>query len=262
LLQGRWFTARDMSESSDTAIVSDLAAEHLWPGQIAIGKRLCVYCSPEQPNNWKQVVGVVSTIRHRTMDGAPDLNVYLAARALEKAIFLVVRTDRPVAGLDQAIRRAIASVDPMQPVFLSASMRAFIGESIADRRFIMILLSATAILALFMAAAGVYGVVSFTTSRRTQEIGLRIALGASPGLVRILIFRQGFAAVSFGMVIGVGLTTVLLRVLRGMTPELGSNGATSFVVAIGLVAGAAATACWLPARRAAKVDPMVALRYE
>ena len=262
LLRGRWFTARDMSESSDTAIVSDLAAEHLWPGQIAIGKRLCVYCSPEQPNNWKQVVGVVSTIRHRTMDGAPDLNVYLAARALEKAIFLVVRTDRPVAGLDQAIRRAIASVDPMQPVFLSASMRAFIGESIADRRFIMILLSATAILALFMAAAGVYGVVSFTTSRRTQEIGLRIALGASPGLVRILIFRQGFAAVSFGMVIGVGLTTVLLRVLRGMTPELGSNGATSFVVAIGLVAGAAATACWLPARRAAKVDPMVALRYE
>jgi putative ABC transport system permease protein len=262
LLQGRWFTSDDMKESSDAAIISELTAHRLWPGQDAIGKRLCLYCTPENPNNWKQVVGVVSTMRHRSMDGPPVLNVYVAAGAMEKAIFLVVRTERPVEGLEQAIRRAVASVDPNQPVFISAPMRALISDSLADRRFMMTLLATTALLALLMAAAGVYGVVSYTTSRRTQEVGVRIALGASRNKVHLLIFRQGFAAVFFGIVIGIGLTAALLRLLHGMIPGLGSYNLTTLAVAIGLVSAAAAIACWLPARRAAKVDPMVALRYE
>src|SRR5205814_9099688 len=150
--------------------------------------------------------GRVSTIRHRSMSAAPDLDVYLAAGAMEKAIFLVVRTERPVAGLDQAIRRAIAGVDPNQPVFISASMRSFISDSIAERRFIMTLLAITAALALLMSAAGVYGVVSYATSRRTQEIGLRIAMGASRGTVHRLIIRRGFTAVFAGLAIGIGLS--------------------------------------------------------
>lgn len=262
LFQGRWFTRQDMSDSSDAAIVSDLAARRLWPGQNAIGKRICIYCTPEKPNNWKQVVGVVSTIRHRTLDGAPDMNVYLAAGALEKAIFLVVRTDRPVAGLKPAIRNAIASVDPMQPVFLSASMRAFIRDSIADRRFIMMLLASTAVLALLLAAAGVYGVVSYITSRRTQEIGVRIALGASRGQIQGLIFRQGFGTVVLGVAVGIGLTVALLRILHGIVAGLGSSDREMFAISIGLVSVSAAIACWVPAYRAAKIDPMVTLRYE
>jgi len=196
------------------------------------------------------------------MDGAPDLNVYLSAGALEKAIFLVVRTDRPVTGFDRAIRRAIAAVDPNQPVFITASMRAFISDSIADRRFVMILLAITAALALLMSAAGVYGVVSYATSRRTQEIGLRMALGASRSNVHRLIFRQGFTSVFAGLVIGIGLTMVLLRVLRGVVAGLEASNLATLVISVAIVSLAAATACWLPARRAAKVDPMVALRYE
>jgi putative ABC transport system permease protein len=262
LIQGRWFNVGDMTESSAVAIISDAAARRLWPGQNPIGKHICVDCTPEKPNNWKQVVGVVSTVRHRSMDGAPDLNVYLSAGALEKAIFLVVRTDRTLAGFDNAIRRAIAAVDPNQPVFISESMRAFISDSIADRRFIMILLAITAALALLMSAAGVYGVVSYATSRRTQEIGLRMALGASRGNVHRLIFRQGFTAVFAGLVIGIGLTMVLLRVLRGMVTGLEVSNVATLLTSITVVSLAAAIACWLPARRAAKVDPMVALRYE
>jgi putative ABC transport system permease protein len=262
LIQGRWFNVGDMTESSAAAIISDAAARRLWPGQNPIGKRICVDCTPEKPTNWKQVVGVVSTVRHRSMDGAPDLNVYLSAGALQKAIFLVVRTDRPVAGFDNAIRRAIAAVDPNQPVFITASMRAFISDSIADRRFIMILLAITAALALLMSAAGVYGVVSYATSRRTQEIGLRMALGASRGNVHRLIFRQGFTAVFAGLVIGIGLTMVLLRVLRGIVTGLEASKVATLLTSITVVSLAAAIACWLPARRAAKVDPMVALRYE
>src|SRR6185437_3743320 len=123
LLQGRWFTADDMSDTSDAAIVIDTTAKQLWPGENAIGKRICLYCTPEDPHNWKEVVGIVSTVRHRSMSGAPGMDVYLAAGAMEKAVFLVVRTERPVAGLDQAIRRTIATIDPNQPVFISASMR-------------------------------------------------------------------------------------------------------------------------------------------
>jgi len=196
------------------------------------------------------------------MDGPPPESVYLAAGALEEAVFLVARTDRPVAGLERAIRRAIASVDPNQPVFISTTMRALVSDWLGDRRFIMALLAVTAVLALLMAAAGVYGVVSYTTSQRTQEIGMRIALGASRGKVHVLIFRQGFAAVVLGVFIGIGLTAALLRVLKGITPGLGSNDVTTFCFAIGLVWAAAACACWIPARRAAKMDPMVALRYE
>jgi len=262
LLKGRWFASDDMKGSSTTAIISGAVAKDLWPGQDALGQRLCINCTPEKPNNWKQVVGVVSNMHHRSMDGPPPESVYLAAGALEEAVFLVARTDRPVAGLERAIRRAIASVDPNQPVFISTTMRALVSDWLGDRRFIMALLAVTAVLALLMAAAGVYGVVSYTTSQRTQEIGMRIALGASRGKVHVLIFRQGFAAVVLGGFIGIGLTAALLRVLKGITPGLGSNDVTTFCFAIGLVWAAAACACWIPARRAAKMDPMVALRYE
>jgi len=251
-----------MSDSSDAAIVSDLAAERLWPGQNAIGQRICIYCTPEKPNNWKQVVGIVSTMRHRSMDGAPDLNVYFAAGALENAIFLVVKTNRPLADLEPAIRRAIASVEPRQPVFLSASMRSFISDSMADRRFIMTLLASTAVLALLMAAAGVYGVVSYIASRRTQEIGVRIALGASLGKIHILIFRQGFVSVLLGVTMGAGLTAALLRILQGAIAGLGSSDRAMFAISVGLVSVSAAIACWVPAYRAGKLDPMVALKYE
>jgi len=196
------------------------------------------------------------------MDGAPDLNVYLAAGALENAIFLVVKTNRPLADLEPAIRRAIASVDPRQPVFLSASMRAFISDSTADRRFIMTLLASTAVLALLMAAAGVYGVVSYIASRRTQEIGVRIALGASRGKIHALIFRQGFVSVLLGVLIGIGLTAALLRILQGIIAGLGSSDRAMFAISVALVSVSAAIACWVPAYRAAKLDAMVALRYE
>src|SRR5699024_6625303 len=120
----------------------------------------------------------------------------------ERADFLVVRTDRSLRGLDQAIQRAIAAIDPDQPVLLSASLQSLIAETIADRRFVVRLLAVTGGLALFMSIAGIYGVTSFTTSRRTQEIGVRMALGATPASVVALIFRQGFRSVTAGLAVG------------------------------------------------------------
>jgi len=262
LAQGRWFGEEEVKESSNAAIVNDVAARLLWPGSSAIGKQVCLFCTPEKPSNWKQVIGVVSSVRHSSMDGPLQANVYVSAGSLEEAVFLVVRTNRPTGDLEKAIRRAIASVDPNQPVFLSASMRTLISDSLADRRFIMSLLAVTGLLALLMSIAGVYGVTSYITSRRTQEIGIRMALGATPGDVLGLVFRQGFGTAAMGLAIGLGLTVVFIRVLRSVLVGLETGTSVNVWIAVILVSLTAAMACWVPARRAARIEPMSALRRE
>jgi predicted permease len=262
LADGRWFSEDDMKDLSDAVIVNEVVARRLWAGTSAVDKRICMDCSPGKPENWKRVIGIVSSIRHAAMDGPEGASVYLSASALENAAFLVVRTDRPKGEMEKAIRRAVAGVDPNQPVFLSASMREFISDSLADRRFIMALLAITGCLALAMAMAGVYGVATYTTTRRTQEIGVRMALGATPSNVQALVFRQGFLTAAAGSAIGLGLALVLIHVLRGVLLGLDSRNAGDLWMEVGLVLLTAAFACWLPARRAAKVSPSVALRQE
>jgi hypothetical protein len=232
-----------MTDANDSAIVNDRVA--------SLDQRICVDCTPENPNNWKRVVGVVSSATHAALDETPKGNVYLAPGAMKESVFVVARSARPTADLEKAIRRAIAAIDPNQPVFLSASMRRLIADSLADRRFIMMLLVVTACLALLMSAAGVYGVVSYTTSRRTKEIGIRMAVGATPGNVSALIFRQGFTTVAAGLAIG--LCAALPFTHAGQRAWIG--------LALTTVAATAAIACWLPARRALSTDPMSALRH-
>ncbi len=262
LLKGRWFRDEDMNPASDAAIVNDALAARLWPGADAIGKRICVNCTPENPREWKQVIGVVSSVHHAALEGPAGANVYLAAGALQSAAFLVVKTGRPTGELETAIRRAIAAIDPNQPVLLSATLRTLIADSLADRRFMMSLLAATACLALLLCAAGVFSVTSYVTSRRTQEMGLRMALGATPGNVEALVFRQGMLTVAIGLAAGAGLTLFLMRLMRGALPGLKAGNPAAMALAAGLVLVIAALACWAPARRATRIDPMSALREE
>jgi len=237
-------------------------ARHLWPGATAIGQHICVSCTPENPRNWKEVIGVVSSTSHAALNESEKGNVYLAAGAMQESVFLVVRTDRLKGEMEKAIRRAIAAIDPNQPVFLSASMQELIADSVADRRFIMILLAATSCLALGMAAAGVYGVISYTTSRRTQEIGIRMAIGATPRNILSMVFGQGFLTVTSGLACGVGATFVSTRLLHNMLPGLDSGQAASVWISTALVSATAGIACWIPARRATRIDAMSALRQE
>ncbi len=262
LLAGRWFREEDMTESGDAAIVNDFAAARLWPRASAVGQRICVYCTPERPNNWKRVIGVVSSASHAALNEPAKGNVYLAAGALQKAAFVVVRTERPTGDLEKAIRRAIAAIDPNQPVLLSASMRALLADSVADRRFILTLLAITGCLALLMSAAGVYGVISYTTSRRTQEIGIRLALGATPGDVHALLFRQGFTTIAVGLALGLCAAMSLTPALRSLFVGLESRNPAYVWIATVLVTVTAGIACWIPARRVTKIDPMSALRQE
>jgi hypothetical protein len=249
-----------MSAGSDAAIVNRFVARRLWPGERAIGQRICLYCTPENPNNWKQVVGVVASAHHAALNEAEMGNVYMAAGAMQTAQFLVVRTGRPAGEMGMAIRRAIAALDPNQPVFLSATMRELIDDSTADRRFLTLLLTITGGLALVLAALGIYGVLGYTTSQRRQEIGIRMAIGATPAKVFGLIFRQGLGAVATGLGLGLGIALVALRLLRTVLPGLEQSHAGDIWMAMGLVTVAAAAACWLPARRATRIDPLEALR--
>jgi len=262
LVEGRWFREDEVSASNDAAIVNTLVARRLWPGANALGQRICVDCTPENPRNWKRVIGVVTNASHAALDEAEKGNVYLAAGAMRKSVFLVVRTERPTGEMGKAIRRAIAAIDPNQPVFLSASMRELIADSVADRRFIMTLLAITGCLALLMSAAGVYGVISYTTSRRTQEIGIRMAVGATPGSVFSLIFRQGFGTVAIGLAVGLGAALAAMRSLRSVLAGLESGHPVYMGIAASLVTVTAGLACWIPARRATGTDPISALREE
>ena len=259
---GRWFREEDADSKSDAAIVNDAAARVLWPGKSAIGERLCVDCTPENPVNWKRVIGVVSSVRHADLDKAPGFNVYLSAGALSRAAFLIVRTRRPEGEMAKAIRRAVASVDPEQTVLLTASMQTLLADSIADRRFIVILLGATGSLALLMALAGIYGVMAYATSRRTREIGVRMAVGATPGRIHALLFRQGFASVLAGLSIGFACAMIVARTLRGVIAGLGAESAGNMWIAACLVLVTTALACWFPAKRATEGDPMAALRQD
>jgi len=262
LIRGEWFREQDMSDSGDSVIVNDIAAQRLWPSENPIGKLMCVYCSSKKPNDWKRVIGVVSAVRHRSLDEPLQPSVYIASHSLENAAFVVVRSDRPMKEVDKDIRNAVANVDTNQPVFVSTTMHDLIDDSLANRRFIMGLLACAGCLALVMATGGVYGVTSYITSRRAHEIGVHIALGATRRDVETLVFRQGFLSALIGLVSGLMLALILMRILRSVLVGISSEEFQYVGIEAGAVILAAALACWVPARRASRIDPAIALRQE
>jgi putative ABC transport system permease protein len=269
LLQGRWFREEDVRTGRTVAMVDEIAARALWPQGGAVGRRICVDCVAGQLRHWYDVVGVVRSLRHRSLDDDAGPAVYLTSQAYEKADFLVVRAQHAdTAQLAQAVRRAVASADPDQPILLGATMSTLIGDSIADRRFLYLTLSITGMLALLLAAAGVYGVVSHATSQRMREIGIRMAIGATPRQIAGLIFKQGMRPVVLGVATGSGLAIAATKLTRGAVSGLASPGAflgmdsRVFLLAVGLVVFTAGAACVIPARRAAKLHPMAGLRQD
>ena len=262
LLDGRWFREDDVLNHRHMIILDEIAARKIFPGGDAVGKRVCIACFPNQGPYWEDVIGVVSSMHHAAIDDPLAPAAYLSDHSYEAADFLVVRTQRPSAQLAQAIRRAVASADPNQPVLLSATMSTLIGDSIADRRFLYMTLSITGALALLLAAAGVYGVVSHATSRRTREIGIRMAIGATPLDVLRLVLGQGMRPVMFGVAAGIAGAIAVFRLLRSAFNGIDIVDSRVFFFAVVLVLAAASAACWMPAQRASKLDPVSGLKQE
>jgi putative ABC transport system permease protein len=259
LLSGRGIEERDTPEAPRVVVVNRRLAEQMWPNEDPIGKTIRLMREAESVT----VVGVVANIRHFQIDEATQMQIYFAFAQMPHIFAtLVVRTDGEPMALSKAVREAVWSVDKDQPVWKVRSMESLVVRSYGHRQFILTLLGAYAGLALLLAAVGIYGVVSFTVGQRTQEIGIRMALGAQSRDILRLVLANGALLTATGLIVGAGAALGLTRFLSTLLFQVKATDAATFVGAAVVLAIVALLACYIPARRAMRVDPVIALRYE
>jgi putative ABC transport system permease protein len=262
LLKGRVFTEADTEKAQTVTVINETMARRFWPNEEPLGKRL-KQGWPEDKSPWREVVGVVSDVKVNGVDQETPLQSYLPlAQEPTRGLALVVRTEGAPLLLAATVEQTIHSIDKDLPVFNARSMDQLLDNAIARQRLTMVLLTGFAVVALLLAAVGIYGVVSYSVSLRTHEIGIRMALGAQAGDVLKLIAGQGMMLALIGVVIGLGASLALTRLMESLLFGVSATDPATFAVIALLLSGVALLACYIPARRAAKVDPMVALRYE
>lgn len=262
LLRGRGFSAQDDQTSQGVAIVSESLARRFIPGEEAIGKRIKLG-GRDSTRPWLVIVGIAGDVHDRALesDGRPCVYVpYPQFPA--SSMTLVVRGLSDLKPLISAIREEVWAVDKDQPVTDIKTMDQFVSDSVSSRKFNALLLSMFAGLALVLATVGVYGVIAYSVSQRVQEIGIRMALGAQPSNVVRLVLRQGMMLVLIGVAMGLVASLALTRVMTSLLFGVSATDPGTFLAVSGLLIVSALLACYIPARRAAKVDPMVALRSE
>ena len=263
LIDGRFFSERDVEGSNRVVIIDRTLAEHFFPGENPLGKRVEFGMAGPDGPKWREIVGVVGSIRHRRLDAEIKDHIYFPQTQVPQSIMsLVVRTSTDPESATSVIRGAVASVDKDQPIHRVMTMEQVRSDSVSNKRLSMLLLTIFAGVALVLASVGIYGVMSYSVSERTHEIGIRMALGAKAADVLKLVVGQGMALALAGVVIGVAAALLLTRFMQSLLFGVTATDATTFMLISVLLAGVALLACYLPARRATKVDPMVALRYE
>jgi putative ABC transport system permease protein len=265
LLKGRHLSEQDFTGTAPVVIINQAFARAFFPGQDAIGKRLKMGETSDSPFPWMTVAGIVGDVKHTSLeaDARPEIyRPFLRNRDAERKMTFAVRTTQNPAELVAAIRQQIQTLDRDQPIANVATMEQLFDQSVARRRFSLLLLGIFAVTALILASVGIYGVISYTVTQSTREIGIRMALGAEPRDVLKLVVGQGLVLTLIGVAAGAagafGLTRLMANLLFDVTP----TDPLTFIIVSVLLAAVALFACYIPARRAAKVDPMVALRCE
>jgi putative ABC transport system permease protein len=264
LIRGRYFDDRDVLDAPFVAIIDETMARRWWPNEDPIGKRIWVYETDPQGNKrWREIVGIVGHVKRNSLDRESPVQYYLPHRQRPtQGVILAVRTAAEPESLTAAVRGIIQSADKELPVYSVATMERMMADSTSQRRFATILLGVFAFVALILASVGLFGVMSYTVAQRTHEIGIRIALGAQTLDVVKLIIRQGMTLVLTGAVIGLMAAFGLTRLMKSLLFGISETDTTIFIVIPLLLAGVAMLACYLPAKRATKVDPLIALRSE
>jgi putative ABC transport system permease protein len=263
LLRGRALDARDNEAEPPVVVIDQTMATQFFPNEDPIGKRLLMN-PDDRGDRWFQIVGVVARMKFRGFDDAVVHPVTFLSRGQmnRQSLVLFVRSTLPPAALEKSIRAIVASIDPDQPVFDFRSMFDRVGETWAAARFLSTLLLIFAGLALALSTIGLYGVLAYSTVRRSREMGVRMALGARSGQILTLILGHGLRLLLFGLTIGLTAAFCCSQILRGFVFETSPFDPAIYAGAGFLLALAALVACWLPARRATRVDPVIALRAE
>jgi len=270
--RGRPFDERDMAPSAHVALVNEALARRDWPQADPVGHQITLFKSAQGQADFGQpfsveVIGVIGNVRHIGLDQDPAPEVYIPYPVnLWGHIGLVVKTTADPRRMIRALRSAVLAVDPDIPVAGSdkgfRTMEDYLSTYLATRRFTMTLLAGFAACALLLSAIGIYGVIAYAVAQRTREIGIRTALGARPPEVARLVLGQSMRTVALGLVVGVGGALAVSRLLSTLLYGVGATDPLTFIGVTLLLAAVAALASYVPARRATRVDPMVALRYE
>jgi len=267
LRHGRFFAQNDNEQSVPVAIVNETMARQYWPGENALGRRFKLGDPDDKEAPWIQIVGIVADIRQMGLDEPVKAEMYFPYQQIKGQPWytprdLVIRTSGDTSSLVGAVRQVIREVDPDQPVSNVATMAELLGTEASQRRMGMIMLVAFAVLALLLASIGIYGVLAYFVTQHTNEIGLRMALGATRANILFLVLKKGMGLTLLGVVIGVAVALGATRLMSSLLFGVKAADPLTFTAVPLLLASVALLACYLPARRATKVDPLVALRYE
>jgi putative ABC transport system permease protein len=263
LVKGRYFDDRDVRDAPQVAIIDETMQRKFWPDEDPIGKRISFRRDAQGNPIWREVVGVVGHVKHKGLEGESPVQYYAPHRQMPAGtVFLVARTAMEPASLAGAVRGSIQEVDPELPVFRVTTMELMVADSMTQRRFAMTLLGIFALVALILASVGLYGVMSYSVTHRTNEIGIRMALGAKVTDVLAMVVGQGMKLSLAGVGIGLAGAFALTRVMRSLLFGVSAADPLTYAAVALVLAAVSLLACYVPARRASKVDPMEALRYE
>lgn len=259
LVRGRAFTERDALTAPPVALINEALAKTYFPNEDPVGKQLAA--ALEGGGVKREIVGVVGNVRSASLSTEPKASMYIPyAQVSPQLVFLTVRTKTEPLNLASAVRNEVLAVDKDQPVYEIQSMQQVVNRSAAQQTFSMLLLSIFAALALVLAVIGVYAIVASSVTQRTQEIGVRMALGATPGDILKLVIRQGIVYVLVGLAIGLGTAFAMTRAMGSLLYQIKATDPLTFVLAVLVLIGVAMIALYIPGRRAAKLEPMDALR--
>jgi putative ABC transport system permease protein len=260
LLSGRWLGANDTEDTPGIVVVNQEFAQRFFGGKNPVGRHLQVLGDPVKT---REIVGVVGTIKHGALDESPRAAMYIPmSQSAPPDMNVVVRTAGSPVQLAAALREMVYSLDKNQAISEIRSMDSIVSASVAQPRFSSELLGLFAVLALLLAAVGLYGVMAYTVTQRTHEIGIRMAIGASQREILRMVLVRGMRLAVVGASIGLALTLALTRLIGKLLFEVSATDVPTFIGVTALLLAVAAAACWLPARRAMRVDPIIALRYE
>ncbi|HLL77414.1 MAG TPA: ABC transporter permease [Pyrinomonadaceae bacterium] len=262
LLRGRYFSERDAEDAPGVAIVDETMARKYWPNEDPVGKRISFEGGAANPK-WREIVGVVGHVKHRGLEGESRTQYYVPhPQNPNSSMFLVAQAGGDPAALAAPVREAVRSLDRDLPVYRVTTMERLVADSLAQRRFSMLLFGVFAGVALLLAIVGLYGVLSYTVAQRTHEIGIRMALGARASDVLRLVVGQGLWLTLLGVALGLAGALALTRLMAGLLYGVSAFDPATFAVVALLLTAVALLACLIPARRATRVDPTTALRAE